>query len=229
MLMKEVSSDHAGHRARLRQRLFDGGPEALLDHEVIEYLLAAAVPRVDTKPVAKALLRQFGSVGGVFAADPEALKQIDGVGDTAAAAIKIVEAAALRLLRARVEDRPVLGSWQALLDYLQAEMAHRPIERVRALYLNSRNVLIADELLSEGTIDETAIYVREVMQRALHNKASALILVHNHPSGDPSPSRQDIDLTRAIAEAGKPLNVTLHDHLIIGASGHASLRGLGLI
>lgn len=221
--------DHSGHRARLRQRLLTHGDEALLDHELIEYLLALAIPRRDTKPLAKALLAEFGGIGGLFAADPDSLMRVQGMGETAAAAIKIGQAAALRLLRAKVAQRPVLGNWQALIDYLHADMAHHVNERVRVLHLNSRNVLIRDELISEGSIDEAAVHVREVVRRAIDLGSAAIILVHNHPSGDPAPSRADIDLTRQIAEAGKRLGITLHDHIIIGANGHVSLRALGLI
>ncbi|OYX37434.1 MULTISPECIES: RadC family protein [unclassified Sphingomonas] len=220
---------HAGHRARMRQRLLGHGGDALLDHELIEYLLALAIPRRDTKPLAKALLAEFGGIGGLFTAEPEALMRVKGMGETAVAAIKIAQAAALRLLRAKVAEQPVLSNWQALIDYLQADMAHHVIERVRVLHLNTRNMLIRDELVSEGSIDEAAVHVREVIRRAIDLGSAAIILVHNHPSGDPSPSRADIDLTRQIAEAGKRLGITVHDHLIIGATGHVSLRAQGLI
>lgn len=220
---------HAGHRARMRQRLLGHGGDALLDHELIEYLLALAIPRRDTKPLAKALLAEFGGIGGLFTAEPEALMRVKGMGETAVAAIKIAQAAALRLLRAKVAEQPVLSNWQALIDYLQADMAHHVIERVRVLHLNTRNMLIRDELVSEGSIDEAAVHVREVIRRAIDLGSAAIILVHNHPSGDPSPSRADIDLTRQIADAGKRLGITVHDHLIIGATGHVSLRAQGLI
>ncbi len=229
-LAPNVNGDHKGHRVRLRARLLARhGGEALLDHELVEYLLMLAMPRIDTKPIAKALLREFGGLGGLFAADPESLARVSGVGDSGAAAIRIVAAAATRMLRAEVSRRPVLASWQALLDYLRADMAHAAVERVRVLHLNTRNMLIRDELLSEGTIDEAAVHVREVIRRALDLGSASLILVHNHPSGDPAPSRADIDLTRAIVEAGKPLRITVHDHLIIGTQGHVSLRAKGVI
>lgn len=221
--------DNAGHRARLRQRLFEGGPEALLDHELVEYLLALTIPRKDTKPLAKTLLQEFGGLPGLLAADPEAMLRIDGIKETQIAALKAVHAAALRLLQAKVRAQPVLANWQALLDYLRADMAPHAIERVRVLHLNTRNMLIRDELMHEGSIDEAPIYVRQVISRALHLGSAALILVHNHPSGDPSPSRADIDVTRRIAEAGKPLGIVVHDHIIIGSEGHASLRAKGLI
>jgi DNA repair protein RadC len=219
----------SGHRARLRQRLLEGGPEALLDHELVEYLLGLAIPRRDTKPLAKQLIRDFGGFGALLAADAEAIARIGGLGDGGVAALKVAQAAALRMLREEVRDRPVLGSWQALLDYLRADMAHEAIERVRVLFLNSKNVLIRDEPMWEGSIDESAVYIREVMRRALDYHATAIIIVHNHPSGDPAPSQQDIRLTRDLAEAGRHLKITLHDHVIIAAGGHSSLRAMGLI
>lgn len=225
----DAATDASGHRARLRRRMFEGGGDALLDHELIEYLLALAIPRRDTKPLAKALLREFGGIGPLLAADGEALTRVPGMGETSAAAIKIAHTAALRLLRAEIIDRPLLSSWQALLDYLRADMAHHGVERVRVLHLDSRNRLIRDELMSEGTIDEAALYAREVIRRAIDLKSAAIILVHNHPSGDASPSRADIDVTRAIADAGKRLGITLHDHIIIAAGGHTSFRAQGLI
>jgi DNA repair protein RadC len=221
--------DTAGHRSRLRNRLLEQGGDALHDHELIEYLLALAIPRRDTKPLAKALLREFGGVGGLFAADSEALLRVPGVGETAAAAIKIVQATALRLLRLNVAEKPVLASWQALLDYLRADMAYLGIERVRILHLNSKNMLIRDEVMSEGSIDQAAVHVREVIRRAIDLGSTGIILVHNHPSGDPQPSRTDIQLTRDIIEAGRRLNISVHDHIIIGTQGHSSLRALGLM
>lgn len=227
--MGEVSTDGSGHRARLRRRLFEGGPDALLDHELVEYLLALAIPRRDTKPLAKQLLGEFGGFGALMTADAEAIARVGGIGETAVAALKTAHAAALRLLKDEIRERPILGSWQALLDYLRADMAHEGIERVRILFLNAKNVLIRDEPMWEGSVDESAVHIREVMRRALDLHASALIIVHNHPSGDPAPSQQDIRLTRDLAEAGRHLNVALHDHIIIGANGHASLRAMGLL
>ncbi|BBF70489.1 RadC family protein [Sphingomonas bisphenolicum] len=226
---EKAPHDGAGHRARLRQKLADGGGEALHDHELIEYLLALAIPRRDTKPLAKALLREFGGIGGLMSADWQAIARVPGMGDTSVAAIKIVQASALRMLRNDVAARPVLASWQALLDYLRADMAHLRVERVRVLHLNSRNMLIRDDHMGDGSIDQAAIYVREVIKRAMELGSAALILVHNHPSGDPSPSRQDIDITRQIVEAGKRLGISVHDHIIMAASGHASLRAQGLL
>ncbi|WP_116089725.1 RadC family protein [Sphingomonas crusticola] len=224
----DPATDASGHRGRLRNRLIAGGTDALLDHELIEYLLALAIPRRDTKPQARALLAEFGSLGGVFNADAESLAR-EGLSEGAIAAIKIAQASAVRLLKGEVVNRPVLANWQALTDYLHAAMAHRMTESARVLHLNSRNLLIRDELVSEGSIDQAAIYVREVARRALELGSAAIILVHNHPSGDPSPSRQDIALTKDIVTALKPLGIQVHDHVIVGASGHASLRALGLI
>ena len=172
--------DHAGHRARLRGRLLAEG--RLLDHELIEYLLALAIPRRDTKPLAKALIREFGGIGGLLTAEPEALRRIDGMGDTAIAALKIAHAAAIRLVQAEVAERPVLANWQALLDYLRADMAHGGVERFRVLHLNTRNMLIRDEVMSKGTVDQAAVHVREVIRRAIDLHSAAIILVHNHPT-----------------------------------------------
>ncbi|KPP95039.1 DNA repair protein RadC [Erythrobacter sp. HL-111] len=219
----------SGHRARLRERLLKGGAEALADYEVLEYLLFAAIPRGDTKPIAKALLARFGSLAGVLNADPKALQRTRGVGENTAAALKAVATASRRMARSEVGKKPVLGSWQALIDYLTADMAHLTVERVRVLYLDTRNRLIDDHHLADGTIDEASLHPREVIRRAMDVGAAALILVHNHPSGHPEPSRADIDVTRRIAEAGRLLGVTVHDHVIVGREGHASLRAKGLI
>lgn len=228
--MGEASEpDHAGHRARLRARLLDTGGEALADYELIEYLLALAIPRRDTKPLAKALLREFGSLAQLISADPESLRRVEGLGDGAIAALKIVQATSLRMLKGEFAERPLLSSWDALLDWLRADMGPLDIERVRVLYLNSRNMLIRDELVSEGSIDQSAIYVREVIKRALELGAAAIILVHNHPSGSPEPSRQDIAITRDIAEAAAKLGITLHDHIVIGGADYRSLRAMGLL
>lgn len=222
------AEDPRGHRARLRARLLQDA-DGLLDHELIEYLLAVAIPRQDTKPLARTLLHEFGGLGGVLTADGDALRRVHGMGETSAAAIRIVQAAAIRLARGQVAARPVLGNWQALLDYLRADMAHLATERVRVLHLNTRNMLIRDEVMGEGSIDQAPVYVREVIRRALELGSAAIILVHNHPSGDPAPSRADIDVTRLIADAGKPLGIQIHDHLVIGTSGHVSLRARGLL
>ena len=221
-------NDASGHRARLRARLIEGGPEALLDHELIEYLLALAIPRKDTKPMARALLAEFGGLGPLLSADAGALARA-GLTDGVVAALKIAEASALRLLRTEISQRDVLSNWQALNAYLHADMAHRAVERVRVLHLNSKNVLIRDELVSEGSIDQAAIHVRIVIKRALELGSAALIIVHNHPSGDPEPSRQDIALTKELIAAAKPLGISVHDHIVVGAKAQASLRALGLI
>ncbi len=225
----EPVNDAKGHRARLRARMLDGGAEALGDHEVVEYLLMTAIPRRDVKPLARMLLKRFGSLAGVFNADPRALAQHPGMGETSAAAIKIVALAARRLARQVVRDKPVLGSWQALIDYLHIDMAHLTVERVRVLYLNAQNMLIHDEHVGDGSIDEAAIHPREVIRRALDLGSTALILVHNHPSGSPEPSRADIQITNKIAEAGRLLGIVVHDHVIIGREGHVSLKAKGLI
>jgi DNA repair protein RadC len=227
--MADAEHHGAGHRARLRQRLFEGGPDALHDHELVEYLLGLAFPRRDTKDIAKRLIERFGGYGALLSADAESIMRIGEVTEGMAAAIKIAQASALRLLKEPVKDRPVLGSWQALLDYLHADLAHNPVERVRVLFLNSKNMLIRDEPMSEGSVDEAAVYVREIVRRALDCHATAIILVHNHPSGDPQPSQQDIKLTREIVEACRHLRITVHDHVIIGTSGRSSLKAMGLI
>lgn len=228
---KDTLADHPGkgHRARLRERLLKGGSEALADYEVLEYLLFAGIRQGDTKPVAKALLAHFGSLAGVLDAEPGALMQVKGVGETSAAALKSVALAARRMARSEIASKPVLSSWQALLDYLAIDMAHLNFERVRVLYLDTRNRLIDDHNLGDGSIDEAAIHPREVIRRAMDVGASALILVHNHPSGNPEPSRADISITHRIAEAGKLLGITVHDHVIIGREGHVSLKSKGLI
>ncbi|MCA1660859.1 MAG: DNA repair protein RadC [Novosphingobium sp.] len=219
----------AGHRARLRQRLLAGGVEALGDHEIVEFLLMGAIPRRDVKPLARTLLSRFGSLAGVLNADPKALANHPGMGETSAAALAIVAVAARRLARQAVREQPVLGSWQALIDYLTIDMAHLTVERVRVLYLDVRNRLVLDHLVGDGSIDEAAIHPREVIRKALDLGATALILVHNHPSGSPEPSRADIQITQRIAEAGRLLGVTVHDHVIVGREGHVSLKAKGLI
>lgn len=226
---KAKPHDAAGHRARLRRRLLDGGADALADYEVLEYLLFAAQSRGDTKPIAKALIARFGSLAKVLNADPATLTQVDGMGEASAAALRIVAVAARRMAFREVEQQPVLGSWQALIDYLHIDMAHLTVERVRVLYLNAQNRLILDHHAGDGSVDEAAIHPREVIRRALDVGATALILVHNHPSGSPQPSRADIQITQRIAEAGRLLGVTVHDHVIVGREGHISLRAQGLV
>ncbi len=226
--MSDDPDDGTGHRARLRGRLLEDG-EALLDHEVVEYLLTLAIPRRDTKPLAKRLIREFGGLAGLLSADAATLARAGGLSDAAVAALKIAQVSAIRLLRARTTEQPVLASWQALLDYLHADMAHHLIERFRVLHLNSRNMLVRDEVMAEGSIDQASVHVREVIRRAIDLGSASLILVHNHPSGDPKPSRQDIAVTRDVIEAGRHLGISVHDHLIIGAEGHSSLRAMGLL
>lgn len=227
--MPEPEEDSAGHRERLRTRLLESGPDALRDYEIVELLLTLTLPRVDTKPIAKALLREFGSISKVFSASPEALTRVKGLGQRSIAAFKIVQASCLWLLRDEAAQEPVLASWQALLDYLRADMAHNPNERVRVLHLDSRNKLLRDEIMAEGTIDQAAIHPRQVIGRAMELGTASVILVHNHPSGDPSPSRADINLTRDIVDAGKKLGIGVHDHVIIGSEGHSSMRAMGLL
>lgn len=220
---------YAGHRDRLRQRFFAAGSAALADYEILELLLFAAIPRRDVKPLAKQLLDQFGGLGGVLRADPEQLARRGGLGPAAVAALTVVGVAAERMLREAVMDRPVLNSWQRLLDYLNLAMKYEKAEQVRLLFLDRKNALIADEVQQRGTVDHAPLYPREVVKRALELGASALILVHNHPSGDPAPSRADIEMTREVAKAAASVGVTLHDHLIVGRQGHASFKTLGLL
>jgi len=225
----DSGSDASGHRSRLRKRLLEGGAEALADHEVIEYLLMTAIPRRDVKPLARSLLQRFGGIAGVFNADPAALASHAGMGETSAAALKIVGLAARRLARAEVMEAPVLSNWQALLDYLAIDMAHLTVERVRVLFLNTRNRLVDDWHLGDGSIDEASVHPREVIRRALDLGATGLILVHNHPSGTSEPSRADIQITNRIAEAGRLLGIVVHDHVIVGKHGSTSLKAQGLV
>ena len=218
----------AGHRSRLRERLLDAGPEGFHDYELIEYLLTLTIPRVDTKPLAKRLLDDFGGIGPLLGASADTLRR-EGVSEAAIAALKIAHAAALRMLEARIEGQPVLSNWDALGDYLHATMAHRRTEEVRILFLNAKNMLLANEALWQGSVDEASVHVREVIARAIALGATALIIVHNHPSGDPTPSSQDIRLTRDLVEAGRHMKVVVHDHVIIGAQGRTSMRAQGLI
>jgi DNA repair protein RadC len=219
----------SGHRARLRDRLLNGGAEALADYEVLEFLLFGALARGDTKPQAKALLARFGSLASVLNADPALLKQVKGVSEASVGILKIAALAARRMARSEVQSQPVLGSWQSLIDYLAIDMAHLTVERVRVLYLDTKNRLIFDQHVADGTVDEASIHPREVINTAVNRGATALILVHNHPSGNPEPSRADIQITQRIAEAGRLMGVTVHDHVIVGREGHVSLRAKGLI
>jgi DNA repair protein RadC len=225
----EEEPGYLGHRERLRARFLQGGADALPDYELLELVLYAAIRQQDTKPLAKKLIATFGSFADAIAADPARLRDVEGVGDAVVAQLKIVQAAALRLSRTQLLNRPVLGSWTALLDYCSAAMARAPAEEFRVLFLDRKNALIADEVQSEGTVDHAPVYPREIVKRALELSASALILVHNHPSGDPTPSRADIEMTREIVEAARALRIAVHDHLVIGRGGHASFKALGLM
>ena len=221
--------DYLGHRERLRDRFLNGGDASLQDYELLELLLAQARKRVDTKPAAKALIKRFGTFAGVMAATPEQLQETDGVGTAAAVIIKVVQACALRMAQQEVLKRDVLGSWKKLLDYLRMAMAEQKTEQFRLLFLDHKNALIADEEQQRGTVNHTPVYPREVVKRALELGASAIILVHNHPSGDPTPSKDDIEMTKEVAAAADKLGISVHDHIVIGRKGHASLRSLGYL
>ena len=221
--------DYHGHRNRLRDRFNRGGADAMPDYELLELVLFRAIPRRDTKPIAKALMAKFGTYGDVLAAPADRLKEVKGVGDNVVFELKLIHAAALRLARNSVISKPALTSWTALLEYCTAAMAYEDREQFRLLFLDRKNVLIADEVQQRGTIDHTPVYPREVVKRALELSASAIILVHNHPSGDPTPSQADIDMTRQIVEAASKLAITVHDHIIIGRSGHTSFKALNLL
>ncbi len=221
--------DYTGHRKRLRERFLSVGPNALADYELLELLLFLARPRADVKPLAKALLRRFGSFAAVISAEPERLAEVRGVGESGIAALKTVQAAALRMMRDDIMDRPILGSWDKVLAYCRASMGYGATEQFRVLFLNNKNVLIADEVQQTGTIDHTPVYPREVVKRALELGASAIVMVHNHPSGDPTPSQGDIEMTREVRDAGSAVGVALHDHLIVGRDGCVSLKSMGLI
>ncbi len=218
-----------GHRDRLKARLRDAGADSLADYELLELLLFQVIPRRDTKPIAKALLERFGSFSEVLAAPDKLLLEVDDVGPAVVHHLKLMRAAAQRFARDPVRQRPVLDSWAAVVDYCRAVMAYEQVEQFRVLFLDRKNGLIADEVQATGTVDHTPVYPREVVKRALELSATAIILVHNHPSGDPTPSRADIEMTKTIAEVAAPLGVRLHDHLVIGKDGHASFRGLDLI
>jgi DNA repair protein RadC len=225
----KAKSLNDGHRARLRDRLEVAGPDALPDYELIELILCRAFSRIDTKPIAKRLINEFKTFAEVINASPGRLKEIEGVGDRAVEELKLIRVAAQRLLKGAIVARPILGSWNAVLDHCRGMHAYDDKESFRILFLDKRNQLIADELQGSGTVDHTPVYVREVIKRALELSSTSIILVHNHPSGDPSPSRADVDMTKLIMAAGKPLSVTVHDHIIVGRQGHSSLRALGLM
>lgn len=220
---------YSGHRDRLRARFLTGGPKALADYELLELILFMAIPQRDVKPLAKDLLLRFGSFAELFAAPAEEIMKTRGISENAATALKAVQAAAFAFLRQDIMKRPVLNSWARLLEYCQATLAHETREHFRILFLNKKNEMIADEIQQIGTVDHTPAYPREVIKRALELSATALILSHNHPSGDPTPSKADIDMTRAVIEAGKPFSIVIHDHVVVARNGWFSFRNQGLL
>ena len=230
MGFKDAGKPHyLGHRERLRRRFRDAGADAVPDYELLELILFRAAPRRDTKPLAKALLARFGTFAEALNAPEELLREVPGIGEAAITELKLVRAAAVRLMRGEVLERPVLSSWSQVLDYCRASMGFETKEQFRILFLDKRNQIIADEVQQTGTADHTPVYVREVVKRALELSSTAIVLMHNHPSGDPTPSRADIEMTKQIVAAAKPLGILVHDHIIVGKQGHASFRGLGLI
>ena len=230
MGFKDAGKPHyLGHRERLRRRFREAGPDSLPDYELLELILFRAAPRRDTKPLAKALIARFGTFAESMNAPEELLREVPGIGEAAITELKLVRAAALRLVRGEVLERLVLSSWAQVLDYCRASMGFASKEQFRILFLDKRNQIIADEVQQTGTVDHTPVYPREVIKRALELSATALILVHNHPSGDPTPSRADIQMTQAIVEIAKPLGISVHDHIIVGKDGHTSFKGSKLI
>jgi DNA repair protein RadC len=218
-----------GHRARMRQRLLTAGPDALADHEMLEMILFIALPRRDTKPIARAMLTRFGSFGAVIGAPVPELLAIEGLGEAGAAAIKLVQAAAQRMLRHKAAELPVLSSWDRTIDYLTAAMAHERVEQFRVLFLDNRHRLIADEVQGRGTIDRTPAYPREVVKRCLELNATGIVLAHNHPSGEPTPSRDDIAMTGEIVRAATALGIRVHDHVVVGKGKCVSFRSERLL
>ncbi len=227
--LEEAAPDWLGHRERLKARFRSAGADALPDYELLELVLFRSIPRRDVKGLAKDLLRRFGSFGEVLAAPPARLMEVAGVKEAVITDLKLVEAAGLRLARGSVARRATLSSWTAVLEYVRAAMAFAEREEFRILFLDKKNGLIADEVQGRGTVDHTPVYPREVVKRALELSASALVLVHNHPSGDPAPSQADIRMTKTIADIAAPLGIAVHDHIIVGRDGHASFKGLGLL
>ena len=225
----DLNLDYKGHRDRVRRRFLNAGPEALADYELLELLLFHSIERVDVKPLAKTLLKEFGSLGGVLAASRERLEKHDKLGERTVAHFKAIRETARRLLKESVADRPVVSSWNQLLDYCRIAMADEQTERFRILFLDRKNRIIRDEVQQSGTVDHTPVYPREVIKRALELGASSLILVHNHPSGDPTPSEADIAMTRELGEAGARLGITLHDHVVIAKGGFCSFKAAGLL
>jgi DNA repair protein RadC len=227
--LAEAPPHYSGHRERLRGRFRDAGADAVSDYELLELLLFRALPRRDVKPLAKSLLEKFGSFAEVITAPEARLAEVKGLGDSGVTELKIVQAAASRLVRGQVKKRPALSSWSAVLDYCRTAQAFADREQFRVLFLDKRNQLIADEVQQVGTVDHTPVYPREVVKRALELSATAIILVHNHPSGDPTPSHADIQMTQQIIAVAQPLGISVHDHIIVGKEGHVSLKGLKLI
>jgi len=227
--LAEAPPHFHGHRDRLRARFLEAGSDALADYEMLELILFRAIPVRDVKPLAKDLLEKFGSFAEVISAPRERLMEVEGIGESVATDIKIIAAAAQRLVKGQVRKRPVLSSWSSVLDYCRTAQAFSEKEQFRILFLDKRNQLIADEVQQQGTVDHTPVYPREVVKRALELSATAIILVHNHPSGDPTPSSADIEMTKQVATIAKPLGVQLYDHIIVGKDGHVSLKGLKLI
>ncbi len=227
--LAEAPPHYLGHRDRLRARFREAGADAVSDYELLELVLFRTIPQRDLKPLAKELIAKFGSFAEVLAAPSARLEEVKGVKEATATDLKIVHAAANRLARGQVKKRPALSSWTAVLDYCRTAMAFADKEQFRILFLDKRNQLIADELQQTGTVDHTPVYPREVVKRALELSATAIILVHNHPSGDPTPSGADIQMTQSIIDIAKPLGIAVHDHIIVGKQGHASLKGLRLM
>ncbi len=226
---KNEKKHYHGHRDRLRKRFKENGAGALQDYELLELILFRLLPRRDTKPIAKAMIKRFGNFSESLAAPPHLLEEIDGLGTTAIADLKVILAAAQHFAKDKIPKKTILGSWTSLLDYCKTQMAYETREQFRILFLDKKNNLIADEVQQIGTVDHTPVYPREVIKRSLELSATALILVHNHPSGDPSPSSADVRMTKEIENVAKPLGITVHDHIIISRSGHSSLRALKLI
>ena len=227
--LSEATPHYHGHRERLRGRFREAGADAVSDYELLELVLFRAIPQRDVKPLAKELIAKFGSFGEVVAAPRARLKEVKGIGEAVVDELKIVHVAATRMTRGQAQKRTVLSSWSSVIDYCRTAMAYEDKEQFRLLFLDKRNQLIADEVQQVGTVDHTPVYPREVVKRALELSATALILVHNHPSGDPTPSRADIQMTQAIIDVAKPLGISVHDHIIVGKEGHASFKGLKLI
>jgi DNA repair protein RadC len=227
--LRDAGPHYLGHRERLRTRFRDAGMEALTDYEMLELLLFRALPRRDVKPLAKQLIAKFGSFAEVVSAPATRLAEVKGLGEAAVTELKIVQAAASRLVKGAVQKRTVLSSWSAVLDYCRATMAFAEKEQLRVLFLDKRNQLIADEVQQTGTVDHTPVYPREMVKRALELSATAIVIVHNHPSGDPTPSQADIQMTKSIVSIAAPLGISVHDHIIVGKNGHSSLKGLKLI